>query len=116
MKTQKLNILFVCSANKDRSRTAEDYFRENYPDIIFDSAGTNKKICEQIGTNYISKEQLDVADTIFVMEQKHLVSIKNIFGSAYNGRVTVLNVKDIYEYGSKDLIEVLKTNIRLDLF
>lgn len=116
MKTQKLNILFVCSANKDRSRTAEDYFRGQYPEINFDSAGTNKKICDQIGTNYINKEQLDFADKIFVMEQKHFVAIKNIFGNAYNGKVTVLNVKDIYEYGSKDLFMVLKNKIKLESF
>ncbi len=37
------SILFVCSANKDRSKTADDYFSKHYPDLSFDSAGTNKK-------------------------------------------------------------------------
>ena len=48
------NILCVCSANKERSKTAQDYFSERYPDIHFDSAGTNKHTCKNLGTNYIS--------------------------------------------------------------
>lgn len=58
------NILFVCSANKDRSKTAEDYYSKHYPDWFIDSAGTNKNTCNKFGTNDISKEQLDIADLI----------------------------------------------------
>lgn len=45
------NILFVCSANKDLLKTAEDYFSKKHSD----SAGTNKSSCNQLFTNYISK-------------------------------------------------------------
>ncbi|MDT0539757.1 phosphotyrosine protein phosphatase [Croceitalea sp. P059] len=105
------NILFVCSANKDRSKTAEDYFSKHYPDLSFDSAGTNKKTCNTLGTTYITREQLDLADDIFVMENKHLKAIKELFGGKYYTKTTVLNIKDIYTYGSQDLIEVLKAKI-----
>jgi predicted protein tyrosine phosphatase len=101
------SILFVCSANKDRSKTAEDYFSANYSDLCFDSAGTNKKTCNKLGTNYICIEQLDLADEVFVMENKHLMAIKELFGGKYHNKITVLNIKDIYKYGSKELIEVL---------
>ena len=103
------NILFVCSANKDRSKTAEDYFSVQFPNLQFDSAGTNKKICNKLGTNYINEEQLNVADTVFVMENKHLKAIKDIFGNKYFNKITVLNIQDIYKYGSKELIEILKS-------
>ena len=83
------NILFICSANKDRSKTAEDYFSENYSDFNFDSAGANKKICNQIGTNYMEKDQLDWVDEIFVMENKHLKSVKEVFGNQYSNKVIV---------------------------
>lgn len=46
------NILFICSANKQRSKTVEDYFCRKYTDFEFISAGTNSKICEQEGTNH----------------------------------------------------------------
>lgn len=107
-----MNILFICSANKDRSKTAEDYFSEHYPKLNFDSAGTNKKLCNQLGTNYLSKEQLEWADRIFVMETKHLQAVKEI-DSKYTKKITVLNIDDIYKYGSKDLIEILKSKIIL---
>lgn len=106
-------VLFVCSANKDRSKTAEDYYSEHYPDLAFDSAGTNKKICDELGTNYIMKEQLEWADKVFVMEQKHVNTISKTFGNKYFDKITVLNIKDIYTYGSRELIAILKSKITL---
>jgi predicted protein tyrosine phosphatase len=107
------NILFICSANKDRSKTAEDYFSTQYPSLTFDSAGTNKKTCNKLGTNYISKAQLDLTDHVFVMENKHLNAIKDVFGNRYYNKITVLNINDIYKYGAKELIEILKHKIIL---
>lgn len=108
-----MNILFVCSANKDRSRTAEDYFAIKYPELEFDSAGTNKKICNQLGTNYIAQDQLEMANCVYVMEEKHLQAINDLFGSVYNHKITVLNVADVYEYGTKALVDVLKEKITI---
>lgn len=51
-------ILFICSANKQRSKTAEDYFSTKYPELHFISAGTNIKICEREGTNPLTTEAL----------------------------------------------------------
>ncbi|MBE7442089.1 MAG: phosphotyrosine protein phosphatase [Flavobacteriales bacterium] len=108
-----MNILFVCSANKDRSRTAEDYFAIKYPELEFDSAGTNQKICNQLGTNYIAQEQLEMANCVYVMEEKHLQAINDLFGSVYNHKITVLNIADVYEYGTKALVDVLKEKITI---
>lgn len=105
------NILFICSANKDRSKTAEDYFSEKYPQLNFDSAGSNKKICNQLGTNYIEEEQLLWADEIFVMENHHYKTVKELFGNQFLNKITVLNIKDHYKYGSKDLIGILESKI-----
>jgi len=107
------NILFICSANKDRSKTAEDYFAIKYPELEFDSAGTNKKICNQLGTNYIAQEQLEMANCVYVMEEKHLQAINELFGSVYNHKITVLNIADVYEYGTKALVDVLKEKITI---
>tara|TARA_R110002050_G_scaffold20348_1_gene57652 strand:- start:41960 stop:42289 length:330 start_codon:yes stop_codon:yes gene_type:complete len=107
------NILFVCSANKDRSKTAEYYFSEKYPNINFDSAGTNRKTCNQLGTNFLEEHQLEWADKIYVMENKHLRAIDKLFVKSYFKSVTVLNIPDVYKYGSKDLIELLKLKIEL---
>lgn len=107
-------LLFICSANKDRSKTAEDYFSEKCANIQFDSAGTNKKICDQLGTNFISEEQLNLADEVYVMESKHLKAIKELFGNQYTRKISVLQIRDIYTYGSADLIAVLESKIPID--
>ena len=45
-----MKYLFVCSANKQRSKTAEDYLSGLNPEHEFLSAGTNHKICFKEGT------------------------------------------------------------------
>lgn len=103
------NILFVCSANKERSKTAEDYFSSIYPDINFNSCGINIKYCEKEGTNPISKSLLDWADLIFVMESKHAKSVKTHSGGKYGGNLVILSIEDKYTYYQKELIEILVT-------
>ena len=44
-----MKILFVCSANKQRSKTAEDYFASKYGNHEFLSAGTNLKLFRKEG-------------------------------------------------------------------
>lgn len=107
------NILFVCSANKDRSKTAEDYFSKHYPNLFFDSAVTNKKSCNKLGTNYFNKEQLELADKIFVMENKHLKAKRKKFGNKFYNKIIVLDINDVYKYCSKELIKILKVKIIL---
>ncbi len=105
------NILFICSANKDRSRTAEDYFTEHYTSLSFDSAGTNWKICNQLGTTFVCQDQLEWADKVYVMETKHLKKINEIFGKGYFNKIEVLQIKDVYKYNQKELIELLKDKL-----
>lgn len=104
-------ILFVCSANKQRSKTAEDYFSSKYDDIHFLSAGTNIKICEREGTNPLTIEVLEQADLIFVMEQKHKKQISDYLNGKLKKELTVLNIPDIYKYYQKELIEILDRKV-----
>ena len=107
------NILFVCSANKDRSKTAEDYFSQNYPGYNFKSAGTNQKICQQLGTNYLTEEALLEADKTYVMENKHLEAILKRFGNHHFRKIEVLNIRDVYNYGDSLLVQEFEKKISL---
>lgn len=60
-------VLFVCSANKQRSKTAEDYFSERHPSLEFKSAGTNHKICAKEGTTPLTKDLIEWADKVFLL-------------------------------------------------
>ena len=101
-----MNILFVCSANKLRSPSAEDYFCVKYPEINFLSAGTNHKTCQKEGTTPLEDWMLDWADKVYVMENKHKKQIEASVGSKYNKKIIVLNVPDIFKYYQKELIEI----------
>jgi len=103
-----MNVLFVCSANKKRSKTAEDYFSQKYPNLNIQSAGTNHKICQKEGTTPLEEEMLDWADVIYLMEGKHRKEIKKHIGDKYGKKMYVLNIKDDYDYYQKELISILE--------
>ena len=105
--------MFVCSANKQRSKTADDYFSEKYPDINFQSAGTNHKTCIKEGTTLLEEYMLEWADTIYVMENKHKDEINKHVGSKYNKKIKVLSIPDIYKYNQKELIQILENKISI---
>ena len=106
------NILFVCSANKQRSKTAEDYFSLTYPDYTFTSAGTNLKICKKEGTNPLTIELLQQADLVFVMEARHKKTIKESLKCRLRKEIIVLNIPDLYKYYQKELIELLQNKMK----
>ncbi len=103
-----MKILFICSANKQRSKTAHHYFAETYPKFQFMSAGTNHKICKKEGSTPLTEDLLIWADEVYVMEEKHKNIIQKHTGSPYVSKLIVLNIPDIYEYNSLELLDVLK--------
>ena len=103
-------ILFVCSANKDRSKTADDYFSSKYDTekYQFDSAGTNLKICQKEGTNPLTEELVIWADLIFAMEKRHMQLIRNFTKEKYDSKIKILNIPDRFKYYQKELINLLE--------
>ena len=99
-------ILFVCTANVDRSRTAEDLYRED-PRYEVRSAGT-----APFATRPLSRELLVWADRVFVMcekEDKHRTLIKVRFPDS-DRPVVDLDVEDRWPRGHPELIRrVLKS-------
>ncbi|GAK90607.1 cellular communication/signal transduction [Nonlabens ulvanivorans] len=106
--------LFVCSANKDRSKTAEDFFSSQYPQMFFESAGTNDVTCQKLGTNHITIDMLEKAYRVYVMETKHQTAIQKKFGNQFFNKIIVLQIPDLYKYGSIELINILKKRVCFD--
>lgn len=100
-------FLFVCSANKQRSKTGEDYFSSIYPKLDFQSAGTNLKICQKEGTNPLTEDLLGWADVIFVMENSHAKLIKEFTSDKFGAKIIVLSVEDKYKYYQPELVQTL---------
>ncbi len=101
-----MNVLFVCSKNKWRSRTAETIFKDNQ-DHIVKSAGT-----ENDARIKVTDKLINWADLIFVMEKRHKQRLQDKFEQALNSKkVIVLDIEDNYKYMDEDLIETLRTSV-----
>lgn len=95
--------LFLCSANKLRSPTAEHVFA-SWPNVETDSAGL-----AQDATVTLSQEQLDWATVIFVMEKVHRTKLQQRYRRHLNGkRVICLDIPDNYRYLDPTLIRLLE--------
>ena len=92
-KVDKRRVLFVCTANQQRSPTAEEMYR-NDPRFEVRSAGT-----DALFGRAVTSEDLQWADLVVVMEQRHAQKIRAAFPSAASGaRLVVLGIPDVYEY------------------
>jgi predicted protein tyrosine phosphatase len=100
------NVLFVCSANRLRSPTAEQVF-STWPGIETDSAGISN------GADVLlSAEQVEWADIIFVMEKTHRNKLNRKFRSSLNGkRVVCLDIPDDYEFMDPALVRILESRV-----
>jgi len=108
-----MNILFLCTSNLHRSRTAEDYFKSVEKNHVFQSAGLSEKYCAKYGTQLCSVEMLKWADKIFVMESLHANRIRQYAGEHYLAKVEILHISDIYKYMQPELLDKLKSNVHL---
>ena len=97
-------ILFVCSQNKLRSRTAEAVY-SGHAGIEVDSAGLNHDAVVPL-----SPEQVEWADLILVMEKGHRNKLSKKFQKYLSGkRIVVLGIPDEYDYMEPALVELIKS-------
>jgi predicted protein tyrosine phosphatase len=100
---QKERILFVCTANLDRSPTAEDLYR-NDPRYEVKSAGT-----APFAANPITRDLLLWADRVFVMcerEDRHHTEIKHRF-PMLDSKIIDLDLEDRWHRGHPELVRRL---------
>ena len=95
-------VLFVCTANIDRSPTAEGLLK-SVGGFEVQSAGVWFNARRRV-----SEELIDWADLIFVMEEYHKEVILALKPNAEN-KIVVLNIPDIYPRNSPELIRLLKS-------
>lgn len=101
-----VHLLFICSRNKWRSRTAEDLYR-NFPGYLAKSAGT-----EPGARQRVTEGLLGWADLIFVMEAKHRDYLREKFPDALPGKqVICLRIPDDFTYNDPELIELLQASL-----
>jgi predicted protein tyrosine phosphatase len=101
-----MNVLFVCSANRLRSPTAEQVFA-TWPGVETDSAGISSG-----ASVLLSSDQVDWADVIFVMEKTHRSKLARQFRSHLKGkRVVCLDIPDDYGFMDPVLVRMLEHRV-----
>lgn len=102
-----LRVLFVCSRNQWRSRTAETLFR-NRMDLHVRSAGT-----AQSARVRLSAKLVEWAEVIVVMEDHHKARIRQDYRHLLGDRsIEVLHIADDYTYMDAMLVQLLETAVQ----
>ncbi|MBY8977830.1 phosphotyrosine protein phosphatase [Rhodobacteraceae bacterium NNCM2] len=95
-------VLFICGKARARGPTAAQIFAR-LDGISTDFGGIGKD-----ADDAISSDQIDWADLIIVMEQRHKTRLADRFGRLLDGkRIITLGVRDRYSFMQDDLIEEL---------
>ncbi|MDM7860994.1 phosphotyrosine protein phosphatase [Alteromonas sp. ASW11-36] len=103
---KRTNLLFICSRNQWRSPTAESLWRRS---DLYDarSAGTSPK-----AKKTVSAKDIQWADIIFVMENKHKNRLVAAFTRMLDHKVIhVLDIPDEYQYMDPELIAELEAKV-----
>ena len=108
-----VNILFLCTANIQRSKTAEELFRAANSEHEYKSAGLSSKYVQKANSTLCTEELLQWADRIYVFAQKHIDRIKEYTGDVYLPKISNLDISDDYQYFEKDLILLLLERVKL---
>lgn len=106
-----MNILFLCTSNVNRSKTAENLFRSLHPEHNFLSAGLSEKYCKANNSTLCTVKLLQWADRIYVFEQIHIDRIIEHTGTRYLSRITNLDIEDVYAYMEDRLCVHLKSKL-----
>lgn len=102
----KKKLLFICTANQQRSPTAEVLFK-NSRNYEAKSAGIHP-----LAEKLITSQAIKWAEIIFCMEDLHKNYILENFPEAKNKRIIVLNIPDIYYKNDPQLIKILKQKLK----
>jgi len=103
-------VLFVCSANKLRSPTAEHVFPKR-EDLEVASAGLN-----HVADTPLDADLVEWAEFIFVMEKAHRSKLQQRFKAELkNTRVICLDIPDKYAFMDSDLVRILEARVQRHL-
>lgn len=98
-----MNVLFVCSRNQWRSPTGERIWRK-HAEVHSRSAGTSSSARRRLST-----ADLNWADLVLVMEDKHSERIRSDFrAEARHKDIRVLDIPDEYQFMDGELAELLR--------
>ena len=106
MDRPKMRILFVCDQNRLRSPTAKALYDPD-PDLEVRSAGVRND-----AVVVVTRELLEWADLIFVMERSQRNLIRKRFEDLYHEkRIVCLYIDDAYDFMDPELVRLLSERV-----
>lgn len=94
-----MKILFICNQNQNRSRTAEELFKNKF----------ETKSAGLFNSKPVIQKEINWADVVVVMEQMQREELAKRFPKEYiQKRIVSLNIEDSYYYQQPELIKILK--------
>ncbi|TMS93826.1 phosphotyrosine protein phosphatase [Pseudoalteromonas sp. S201] len=109
-----MNILFLCTANVQRSKTAQELFQAIDTSNNYKSAGLSRKYVEKAGTTLCTEELLGWADKIYIFEDFHLERIIHYTGKIHLHKITNLKIEDKYQYFQRELVLLLLEKLQIN--
>ena len=101
-----MKILFVCSANQDRSPTAENMYKDR-PGLEVKSAGVS-----WYARVSLNSELVNWADVILTMEEWHQDKIVEDYPELISGKIIdCLDIPDTYRYMHPSLQEMIREKV-----
>ncbi len=108
-----MNILFLCTSNIQRSKTAEELFRAANNNHQYKSAGLSEKYVSKANSTLCTEDMLKWADQIYVFEQQHIDRIQQYTGDVYLAKISNLEISDDYQYFQRELVLLLLERVKL---
>ena len=108
-KSKMKNLLFICSGNIDRSPCAESLFK-NSEKYLAKSAGVGP-----LTENPVTKEMIDWADIIFVMEDEHKRLLFEQIPNAREKEIRCLDISNEFLRYDSELEKVLREKLGKEL-
>lgn len=97
-----MKVLFICNQNQNRSKTAENIFKDRF----------ETKSAGLYNTRPLTEKQLSWADVVVVMEDAQRGEIAKRFPKQYmQKQILSLNIPDIYHHDQPELIKTLNSKI-----
>lgn len=102
-----MNILFLCTSNRHRSRTAEELFNALDGGNEYKSAGLSYKYVAKENTTLCDEKMLAWANKVFVFEDMHIQRIQQHTGDVFISKIENLDIADEYSYFQRELVLAL---------
>ncbi|MBI4738464.1 phosphotyrosine protein phosphatase [Candidatus Woesearchaeota archaeon] len=97
-----MNLLFICNQNKNRSKTAQEIFKDRF----------NTQSAGLYNSKPVTEEQIFWADSIIVMEESQRNELARRFPNQYlKKRILSLDIPDVYRYNQPRLVKELTAKV-----